>query len=115
MTSLTDFFQPPQPTNEPSYQTTLSLADLALQRDLALPQTRLEQGILTRNFRTRTIPQIVNRRAARGGFYSGQTTLELGQAQEDVQTDVGRLELNVQNTLQDLLRRQYKASLGLEL
>jgi hypothetical protein len=114
MVSLTDFFQPQVP-QEPSYQQTLSLADLALQRDLATPQTRLEQGILTRNFRTRTIPSIVNARAAKGGFFSGQTALELGQAAEDTQTDVGRLEFAHQNLMQDLLRQQYKTALGLTL
>lgn len=93
----------------------LGLANLALERDTALTNTTLGQTLLDRNFRTRQIPSIVNARAAKGGFYSGQTTKQLGQAQEDFSQQVGQLRYDLQQNLLNIARNRFLGTVGMPL
>lgn len=92
-----------------------SIADLALQSDRARSDAAIQQALLARRFRTRTVPDIVNRRASRGGFYSGQTTKELGFAGEDVGNEWGRIVYELNNQLADLTRNKFNIIIGRRL
>lgn len=106
MASLSDIFQPS------GGEGTFRMADLALDRSRLLADRAIEQGIGQRKFRTRTVPDIVNRRASQGGFFSGQTSQELGFALEDFQEQAGRVELETERGLQDILRNMTLTTLG---
>lgn len=104
----------PQVVNQWAMQPapTFTLADLALQGDKARVDAALQNQWLGRELRTRTLPSIINRRAGRGAFYSGQTTLESAKALEDMQRAQGQVNYDLSNSLGDMLRRRIDALVG---
>lgn len=92
----------------------LQLGNIAIDRDTAIAQTGMNEGVLSQNLQW-DLGQLANNRAARGGYRSGQTTKFMGREMQlaNQQAAQGRFDLN--KTLMDLARQRFLTTVGIPL
>lgn len=92
----------------------LQLGNIAIDRDNAMAQQGLREGVISQNLQW-DLGELANNRAARGGFRSGQTTRYMGREMQlaNQQVAQGRFDLN--KTLMDLARQRFLTTVGIPL
>lgn len=85
----------------------------AINENEAASDAGIQESRLNRNFATRTLPDIVNRFASRGTFFSGTARRTAGQAYEDVNNDVSDVERMLARTRNQLQLNRFLAAVGL--
>lgn len=85
------------------------------QAGYAAEDAGLKQTLLKRNFETRTLPDLVNRQAGRGAFFSSATGNHADRAREDYVTEAGDTTRLLQRSLADLSRKRILGALGVSV
>lgn len=85
----------------------------ALNEGEAQSDASIQQSRAYRNLSTRTLPDIVNRYASRGTFYSGGARRTAGQATEDTNNEVSDVERMLARTRNQLQLNRFLAAVGL--
>lgn len=110
MASLQDLYQPA--TAAP---TGLSESNLTASAGYAAEDSGLKQALSKRQFENRTLPDLVNRQAARGAYHSSATGNVLDRAREDYSTEQADVSRLLQRTMADLSRRRILAAIGVQV
>lgn len=108
MAALTDFYTPG--VNAPG-----AFADLNIQASDARTDAGLSQSRLMRNFSERSLPDLVNRYAARGTFYGGQAGVAGDRLKEDVGNQYGDIQRALDRQLAHLRRQGVLAATGVNI
>ena len=108
MASLTDLYSPG--ANAPA-----QLAGTALGASEARTDAGLSQSRLLSNYSQRSLPDLVNRYAARGTFYGGQAGVAADRLKEDTGNQVGDIQRMLDRQLAHLRRQGILAATGVAL
>lgn len=110
MPSLMDFYQPIS-----SVPQQFRTGEINVRAGEAAVEGGLQQTRMKRNFETRTLPDLVNREAAKGTFYSGMAGVRADQAKEDYLDRSGDVSRQLQSHLAELARQRIYAALGVSI
>lgn len=110
MASLSDLYSAPSATPQ-------AITEFGINRQAgyAAEDTGLRQGLLKRAFETRTLPDLVDRQAGRGAFFSSATTQFADRAKEDYSVEQADSQRLLQRTMADLASKRIMASLGVSV
>lgn len=106
MASLADFYQ--GGLQSPQF----AIAELNAQGTDASTNAGVTTARMQRQYETRTLPQLVNREASKGSFYSGNAGVRADQAKEDYLNASGDVTRQLNQTLSQLARQRLYAQLG---
>lgn len=93
----------------------LTQANAALSRESIEAGQAQEHALAARKFRTRTVPDLIRRRAARGSFFSGGTSEDVAREATKTVERFGEGRAQATEKLADVLRNQFLDTIGLEL
>jgi hypothetical protein len=85
----------------------------AINEGEASSDASIQESRAYRNLSTRTLPDIVNRFASRGTFFSGTARRTAGQAVEDTNNEVSDVERMLARTRNQLQLNRFLAAVGL--
>jgi len=109
MASLLDYYQPTGPSSA------FTQADINARAGEQAEDAGLSQTLLKRQFETRTLPDLVNRQAGRGAFFSSASSNALNRAGEDYVTESADVSRLLQRSLANLSRNRILAGLGVSI
>lgn len=92
----------------------LNIANLGLLGDAAMADTGLKEGIIGQNLQW-DLRDIVNQRAARGGFRSGQTTVDLGRRSQIANQQIAQGRYDLQKQLLEIARNRFLTTVGMPM
>jgi len=109
MASLLDYYQPSGPSGA------FAQAGINAQAGEVSEDAGLSQTLMKRQFETRTLPDLVNRQAGRGAFFSSASSNALNRAGEDYVTESSDVSRLLQRSLAGLSRQRILAGLGVSI
>lgn len=85
----------------------------ALNENEAAADAGIQKGRLVKEFGTRTLPDLVNRFASRGTFFSGSTGVQADRAREDADNNAADVDRMLARTRNQLQLNRFLAAVGL--